>query len=286
MDSLKLKNKLGQRFVVTCELDPPRGADPTKALAEAQAVAPFVDAVNVSDSPQANLRMTPIVAAHLVQSQVGLEAIAHFTCRDRNVLGLQAELLGAHALGVYNILALHGDPPERGDHPNAKGIFEVDAVGLARIAKGLNKGISKSGRELEGATNLHIAVAANPGAKDLERETARFFEKVEVGADFAQTQPVYEIETVEKFLQAFGGKTPIPVLYGVLPIRSLEMAERVSRWTHVPEKLMDDLRTQGKDAGLEWARRIVQELRDLGVDGVHLYPLGRPKVVEQVLQVS
>ena len=283
MDSLTLKEKLGRRFVITCELDPPRGADPEKALAEARAVAPFVDAVNVSDSPQANLRMTPIVAAHLVQSQVGLEAIAHFTCRDRNILGLQAELLGAHALGVYNILALHGDPPERGDHPDAKGIFEVDAVGLARIAKGLNKGLSKSGRELEGKTNLHIAVAANPGAKDLERETTRFFEKVEAGADFAQTQPVYEIETVEKFLEAFGGKTPIPVLYGVLPIRSLEMAERVSKWTHVPQKLIDDLRNQGKEAGLEWSRRIIKELRDLGVDGVHLYPLGRPKVVEQVL---
>ena len=278
-----LKEKFGHRFVITCELDPPRGADPTKTLEEARAISAFVDAVNVSDSPQANLRMTPIVAAHLVQSQIGLEAIAHFTCRDRNILGLQAELLGAHALGVYNILALHGDPPERGDHPEARGIFEVDAVGLARIAKSLNKGLSKSGRELEGKTNLHVAVAANPGAKDLQRETSRFFEKVEAGADFAQTQPVYEIETVETFLKAFGGKTPIPVLYGVLPIRSLEMAERVSKWTHVPEALIDDLRNKGKEAGLEWARRIVQELRDLGVDGVHLYPLGRPKVVEQVL---
>jgi 5,10-methylenetetrahydrofolate reductase len=280
---ISLKEKLGHQFVVTCELDPPRGADPEKTLAEARAVASLVDAVNVSDSPQANLRMTPIVAAHLVQSQIGLEAIAHFTCRDRNVLGLQAELLGAHALGVYNILCLHGDPPERGDHPEAKGIFEVDAVGLARIAKTLNQGKAKSGRELEGKTNLHVAVAANPGAKDLQRETMRFFEKVEAGADFAQTQPVYEIETVETFLNTFGGKPPIPVLYGVLPIRSLEMAERVSKWTHVPQQLMDDLKEKGREAGLEWSKRIVKDLRALGVDGVHLYPLGRPSAVEQIL---
>lgn len=278
-----LKEKLGQGFVVTCELDPPRGADPAKCLAEASAVAPFVDAVNVSDSPQANLRMTPIVAAHLVQNQVGLEAIAHFTCRDRNILGLQAELLGAHALGVYNILCLHGDPPERGDHPDTRGIFEVDAVGLAQIAKTLNRGLARSGRELEGKTSLQVAVAANPGAKDLQRETTRFYEKVAAGADFAQTQPVYEIETVKNFLDAFGGTPPIPVLYGVLPIRSLEMAERVSKWTHVPDALIDDLRHKGKEAGLEWARRIIQDLRELGVAGVHLYPLGRPRVVEQIL---
>ena len=123
-----LKEKLGTQFVITAELDPPRGSNPNATLLEARAVKHLVDAVNISDSPQANLRMTPLVAAHLVQTQVDLEVIAHFTCRDRNVLGLQAELLGAHALGLKNVLVLNGDSPKRGDHPTAKGVFELDAV--------------------------------------------------------------------------------------------------------------------------------------------------------------
>ena len=278
-----LRHKFGKVFVVTAELDPPRSANPQATLEEALAVRGFVDAVNISDSPQANLRMTPLVAAKLVQEGTGLEVIAHFTCRDRNVLGLQSELLGAHALGVRNVLALRGDPPERGDHPDAKGVFEVDAVGLARIIAGLNAAKSKSGRDLEHGTDFAIAVAANPGAPDLQLEHDRFLEKVEAGAHFAQTQPVFDVATVERFASTFGGQPPIPVLYGVLPVRSLEMAERVGKWTHVPDALVDDLRARGRVAGIEWAARIVRELRAMNVPGVHLYPLGRPKVVSQVL---
>jgi 5,10-methylenetetrahydrofolate reductase len=279
-----LKTKLSSKtFVITCELDPPRGADPEKTLVEARAVKPFVDAVNISDSPQANLRMTPIVGAHLVQTQVGLEVIAHFTCRDRNVLGLQAELLGAHVLGVHNVLALYGDPPEKGDHPNAKGVFEVDAIGLTKIAKQLNQGQSQTGRELEGKTALNVAVAANPGASDIEKEKNRFLEKVAAGADFAQTQPVFDVETVERFQNAFGGKPPVPVLYGILPVRSLEMANRVGKWVKIPDALMDALKQDGRAAGMAWAKKTIEELRELKVPGVHLYPLGRPKVVEELL---
>ncbi len=279
-----LKEKLGHQFVITAELDPPRGSNPDATLAEARAVQHLVDAVNISDSPQANLRMTPLVAAHLVQTQTDLEVIAHFTCRDRNVLGLQAELLGAHALGLKNVLVLNGDSPERGDHPTAKGVFELDAVGLAKLVKNLNTGHALTGRELEGGTDLHIAVAANPGSNDFEREKNRFLEKIESGAHFAQTQPVFDVQTVEKFQNAFGGKTPIPVLYGILPVRSLEMAERVGKWTQIPDALMDDLKARGRIAGIEWARRNILELRALGVAGVHLYPLGRPKVVAEVLR--
>ena len=280
---MKLKDKFGKVFVITAELDPPRGADPTPTLEEALAVRGFVDAVNISDCPQANLRMTPIAAAHLVQERVGLEVIVHLTCRDRNVLGLQAELLGAAALGIRNVLALNGDPPERGDHPSARGVFELGPIELARAIKGLNAGTSHAGRELEGATDLTVAVAANPGATDLQREVARFHEKVEGGADFAQTQPVFEAATAQRFIDAFGGAPPVPVLYGVLPVRSLEMAQRVSKWTHVPDALIDDLRERGRAAGIEWAQRVVRELRAMNVHGVHLYPLGRPRVVSQVL---
>ncbi|HEX2864522.1 MAG TPA: methylenetetrahydrofolate reductase, partial [Deinococcales bacterium] len=239
-------------------------------------------AVNISDSPQANLRMAPIAAAAIVQQQAGLEVIVHLTCRDRNVLGLQAELLGAAALGVRNVLVLRGDPPERGDHPEARGVFELTPPGLARVVKGLNGGVAASGRELEGRTGFAVGVAANPGAADLAREVEGFLAKVEAGADFAQTQPVFDARTVERFLNALGS-APIPVLYGVLPVRSVEMADRVGAWTGVPEALRDDLRAQGRRAGLAWASRVVADLRALGVPGVHLYPLGRASVVAQVL---
>ncbi len=278
---MTLREKLGRQFVVTAELDPPRGSDATKLLEEARTAAPFVDAVNISDSPQANLRMTPLVAAHLVQNALSLEVIAHFTCRDRNVIGLQSELLGAHALGVRNILCLRGDPPTHGDHPEATGVFEVDAVGLSGIVQSLNAGKSRAGRDLE-PTDFAIAVAANPGATDLALERERFEAKVAAGAHFAQTQPVFDLETVERFLDAV--QPSIPVLFGVLPVRSLEMAARVGKWTRIPDALTRDLETLGKSAGLVWARRIVQDLRALGVAGAHVYPLGRPKVLAEILE--
>ena len=278
---MSLIDKLGKTFVLTAELDPPRGSDAMKLLEEARAAQAFVDAVNISDSPQANLRMTPLVAAHLVQQALNLEVIAHFTCRDRNVIALQSELLGAHALGVRNILCLRGDPPERGDHPDAKGVFEVDAVGLSQIVASLNAGKSKAGRDLE-PTGFSIAVAANPSAPDLKLEAERFALKVAAGATFAQTQPVFDLDTVQRFEDIV--QPSIPVLYGVLPIRSLEMFERVKKWTPVPDALKRDLETGGKSAGIAWAQRIVTELRGAGVAGAHLYPLGNLKVLRQILE--
>jgi methylenetetrahydrofolate reductase (NADPH) len=276
-----LRQRLETTFTLTAELDPPRGSDASKLLEEARAAQTFVHAVNISDSPQANLRMNPLVAAHLVQSQVGLEVIAHFTCRDRNVLGLQSELLGAAALGVRNILCLRGDPPHIGDHPEAKGVFEVDAVGLTRIVSSLNAGKSLAGRDLE-PSDFAVAVAANPSAADLHLERQRFLEKVAAGAHFAQTQPVFDLETVQKFIETV--QPGIPVLYGVLPVLSLEMAARVSKWTSIPQALLAQLETGGRAAGIAWARRVVQELRECGVAGAHIYPLGRSKVLAEVLR--
>jgi methylenetetrahydrofolate reductase (NADPH) len=278
---MNLRQRLGTTFTLTAELDPPRGSDASKLLEEARAALAFVHAVNISDSPQANLRMNPLVAAHLVQSQTGLEVIAHFTCRDRNVLGLQSELLGAAALGVQNILCLRGDPPHIGDHPEAKGVFEVDAVGLTRIVSSLNAGKSLAGRELE-PSDFAVAVAANPSATDLNLERQRFLEKVAAGAHFAQTQPVFDLETVQKFIDTV--QPSIPVLYGVLPVLSLEMAARVAKWTSIPQALLSALETGGRASGIAWARRVVRELRQAGVAGAHIYPLGRTKVLAEVLR--
>jgi methylenetetrahydrofolate reductase (NADPH) len=276
-----LRERLGQVFTITAELDPPRGSDASKLLEEAAKAQALVHAVNISDSPQANLRMNPLVAAHLVQSKLGLEVIAHFTCRDRNILGLQSELLGAAALGVKNILCLRGDPPSIGDHPTATGVFEVDAVGLTRIVAGLNAGKSFAGRDLE-PSDFAIAVAANPSAPDLSLEKTRFLDKVNAGAHFAQTQPVFDLGTVQRFEDTV--QPSIPVLYGILPVLSLEMAERVSKWTSIPQELLTALENGGRNAGIAWARKVVQDLQNANVAGVHIYPLGRSKVLSEVLQ--
>jgi len=282
---MSLSRNLGRTFVVTAELDPPRGPDPTGTLQEARALRGLVDAVNVSDCPMANLRMSPIAVAHLIQRDIGVEVIFHLTCRDRNVLGLQAELLGAHALGVRHILCLYGDPPARGDHPDAAGVYEVGADGLAGIARELNAGRSRAGRELGAATDFRIGVALNPTNPDLTKETQRLREKVDSGANFAQTQPVFTREQVERFIDATG-ELPIPVLFGVLPIRSVKMAQNVQKWAQVPLELLRAVEERGAAAGVEWSARLVDDLRDLGVAGVHLYPLGKPSVVSQVLRAE
>lgn len=279
---MSLSKNLGRSFVVTAELDPPRGPDPSATLNEARALLGLVDAVNVSDSPMANLRMSPIAVAHLIQRDVGLEVIFHLTCRDRNVLGLQAELLGAHALGVRHILCLYGDPPARGDHPECAGVYEVGADGLAGLARELNAGRSKVGRDLGSATDFRIGVALNPTNPDLNKEKERLRQKVDAGAHFAQTQPVFTRAQVEHFLDELG-EPPIPVLFGVLPIRSVKMAQNVAKWARVPPELLAAVEEGGAAAGIAWSARMVEELRDLGVAGVHLYPLGKPEVVGRVL---
>jgi 5,10-methylenetetrahydrofolate reductase len=226
--------------------------------------------------------MSPVVTAHLVRQHTGLDVIAHLTCRDRNVLALQAELLGAHALGVRHVLCLRGDPPTRGDHPDATGVFEVGALELAALVSGLNAGVSFAGRDLGSRTDFRVGVALNPTGADLTVEAQRMAEKVAAGADFAQTQPVFSRDDVLRFLDAVG--TPaIPVLYGVLPLRSVKMAQNVQKWARVPDALLRAVEDGGARAGVAWSAKLVADLADLGVDGVHLYPLGKPAVVAEVL---
>ena len=166
-----LKEKHNQHiFTITTELDPPKSASSSVTEAQVVKVAPYVDAVNIADCPMAKMRMSPIALSSIIQSRYQVESIFHLTCRDRNVIGLQAELLGAYALGVHNILTLTGDPPSIGDHPDAKGVFEVDSTGLIEIAKALNEGHDMMGHELGEAADFYIGTTANPGADDLDKE--------------------------------------------------------------------------------------------------------------------
>jgi len=283
-----LREKLANRkFVVTVEVDPPKGASPWGVYEKIRPLAKLVDAVNIADSPMAKMRMSPIALAHLVQNELGLEAIFHLTCRDRNILGLQSELLGAYALGVKNILSLTGDKPTQGDHPQATGIYDVDSVGLIRVASFLNSGRDYNGNVLDDTTKLFIGAVANPTAADLEKEIEKMEAKVEAGVGFFQTQPIFDIKQLERFINKFPNP-PVPIIYGLLPLKSMKLANYLNAnvpGIHVPENLVDRLAAKGREAGLEIARELLGEMKKI-VPGVHIFPMGDMDLVETLLNDS
>lgn len=256
----------------------------TAVVGKVREIAHLVDAVNVTDCPMANVRMGSIAAACLIHQATGVETIFHLTCRDRNVIGLQADLLGAAGLGVTNILALTGDPPAEGKE-GAKGVFDLDAPGLVRVVSTLRGGRTVSGREIDRPVEFCVAVAANPGARDLPREIDRLAEKVAAGADFVQTQPVFELETVERFedsLRTGGIRTP--VLYGILPLWNPDLAQRVARipGINVPAVVLERVMNGGEEEGYHLAGELVASLYKR-VRGIHVFPMGRPAVVSRLL---
>ncbi|MFZ5828049.1 MAG: methylenetetrahydrofolate reductase [Bacillota bacterium] len=284
----RLMNRLRHgAFGVTVEIDPPKGADVRKTLEKVRRFGDRVDAVNVADCPMANVRMSPITLAHLLQRDVQVEAIFHLTCRDRNVIGLQAELLGAAGLGVRNILALRGDNPERGDHPDARGVFECDATGLIAIAATLNRGETVSGTTLEQGTDFAIGCAANPTAKDLEAEVSRLEQKIAAGANFVQTQPVYDPRLLEAWLAKISGRISIPILYGIMPLKSYEFAAHLNQnvpGINVPDWVVDRMRGKGEEEGLKLTGELLKEIGPL-VEGIHIFPMNSANRVVAVLDI-
>ena len=189
MMTLREKHQQG-KFTITVELDPPKSSSAQKVFDQAARLKGKVDAINIADSPMSKMRMSPISLSYLLQHNEGIETIFHLTCRDRNIIGLQSELLGAAALGVNNILTLTGDKPDNGDHPFAQSVFEVDCMGLLNIAKTLNAGKDLAGNDLDEPTNFYIGATGNPGAPDLEIERQKLAAKIKNGAHFVQTQPI------------------------------------------------------------------------------------------------
>ncbi|MEK7215041.1 MAG: bifunctional homocysteine S-methyltransferase/methylenetetrahydrofolate reductase, partial [Chloroflexota bacterium] len=213
------------KFVISVELDPPKGTNPAKVLAGAAMLKEHgVDCINIGDSPMARVRMSATAMAVLIQQQVGLETIIHFTTRDRNLMAIQSELIGAHALGVRNVIALTGDPPRVGDYPNATAVWDVDSVGLISILTKLNQGSDFSGNSIARPTNYCIAAAVTATAPDRAREKERLRRKIEAGAHLVMTQPLYTSEDLDRFLDEFG-PIPVPVLLGILPMQSARHAE-------------------------------------------------------------
>ncbi len=278
------------RFFVSVELDPPRGINPQKILAGAALLAGHgVDAINVADSPMARVRMSAQSLTYLVMRHYPqFETILHFTCRDRNLMGIQADLLGAHAMGLRTILALTGDPPSAGDYPNVTAVYDVDSVGLIRVIQKLNQGTDLAGNPIGERTNFAIACAVNPTADDLDLEVARFREKLDAGADFAMTQPFYDMAVWDAFLARFG-PIGIPVLLGILPLQSFRHAEFMHHEVPgitVPEALREKLREAGAGAqaeGVRHARALYAAARERFA-GVYLMPsFGRYENVLEVL---
>ena len=247
-------------FVVTVELSPPRGFDIGPALDKLRSSAGLVDAVNVSDNPLAQGRMSALATSSLVQSRLGVETIMHLAIRHRNLLALHSDLLGAHALGVRNVFTVMGDAPLTGDYPSATAVSDVTASGLIRLIAGFNQGVDANGRELDSPTSFFIGAALNMNAPDLSRELRVLERKVEAGAHFLLTQPVYSAESVARVESLLGG-FPLPVIMGVLPLRSV----RHARFLHneapgieIPPGVMERMERAG-DAAAEGIA-IAQEL--------------------------
>lgn len=264
-------------FMVSVELLPPRGYQSDTLVEQARQLRIHgVDLVNIPDGPRASARMSALAAALLVQQQAGVETILHYVCRDRNLLGMQSDLLGAHSMGVRNVLLITGDPPNIGDYPDATAVFDVDSIGLTNVVSRLNRGLDIGGQPIGPPTAFHIGVAANPAALNLDQEIRRFEYKVEAGAEFAVTQPVFDPEELMTFLRRIE-HVRIPIVVGIMPFDSLRHAEYMANevpGVRVPPAIMDRLRRadgQGAVAieGLAIASEIAAAVRPC-VQGIQI----------------
>jgi homocysteine S-methyltransferase len=281
--------KLGKEFVVSVELDPPRGTNPEKLLKAARRLeASGIDAVNIADSPMARVRMSALALAYLLKQHVDLEIILHFTCRDRNLMGLQSDLMGAHAVGIKNILAITGDPPSAGDYPNATAVYDVDSIGLVEIIRKLNSGTDLAGSSVGKPTEFSIGVGADPSVEDPDHELSRLQRKVDAGAQFVFTQPLYELDVAERFVNMVAGLN-VPILLGLLPLQSYRHAEFLHNEVpgiRVPDEHREQLRRAGKQAnlkGIAMCRELLKSAKDVFA-GVYLMPsFGRYDTILDIL---
>ncbi len=285
-----LAARLGRgEFVVTVELPPPRGFDIEPALEKLRRSAGRFDAVNVADSPLAQGRMSALATSSLVQWRMGVETVMHVAIRHRNLLALHSDLLGAHAFGVRNVFAVMGDAPRIGDYPSATAVSDITASGLIRLIAGFNQGVDASGRELDSPTSFFIGAALNLNAPDLDKELRMLERKVEAGAHFLLTQPVYDPETVERAQSILGG-FPLPVIMGVLPLRSGGHA----RFLHneapgivIPAGVMERMEragNRGAEEGAAIARELLLAVSDRVAGAYFMPPFERYSIVAETLE--
>lgn len=296
--SLAQRSKLGRKlamgeFVTLVEIVPPRGVDFQKEITGARYLMNSgIDAINIPDSPRASARLSNMALCILIQQQVGIETVLHFSCRDRNVLSMQSDLLGAFSTGIKNLICITGDPPKMGDYPDATAVFDVDAIGLVNIVRNLNQGLDIGDNPLGKGTGFVIGVGANPGLVNIDEEIRRFEYKVEAGADYAVTQPVFDIGLLETFLRRIE-HCRIPVLAGIWPLVSVRNAEfmknelRVSVPDSIVERMASAPSAEAARAeGIQIAREMLNQVRPL-VQGAQVSaPLGRYSSAIQVLEIE
>jgi len=275
-------------FVVSVELAPPRGYQTDALVDQARRLKiRGVDLVNIPDSPRASAHMSALSAAVLIQQQAGVETILHYACRDRNLIGMQSDLLGAHSMGIRNLLVTTGDPPKIGDYPDATAVFDVDSIGLANMVSRLNAGFDIGGQPIGNPTAFHIGIAVNPAAPNLDEELRRFKYKVEAGAEFAITQPVFDAAEFRAFIARID-EHRIPILAGVMPLESARHAEFMANevpGVRLPESVVERMRRADGDGraaeeGLAIAREIAVDVRPL-VQGVQISTV--PRAIDMAL---
>jgi homocysteine S-methyltransferase len=282
------------RFITTVEIVPPKGVDPAPMFEQVrQLKAAGVDAVNVPDGPRAQSRMGALLSALMIEREVGLEAVVHYACRDRNLLGMLSDLLGAAAAGIRNLLIVTGDPPKMGPYPEATAVFDIDSIGLTNLVSRLNRGLDPGGNPIGQPTRFVVGVGVNPAAPDLDRELKRFAWKVEAGAEWAITQPVFDLEQLDRFLRRVESFR-IPIVAGIWPLVSLRNAEFLANevpGVTVPGSVLDRMRRAsagGKEEALAEGVRISREMLvavSQRVQGVQVSaPLGKVPVALQVLE--
>jgi homocysteine S-methyltransferase len=272
-----IKEKPGSDFFVSVELDPPKGAIAKKLLQAAQLLHEAgADSINVGDSPMARVRMSSLATCQLIGQKVGIDTIIHFTTRDRNLMGIQADLLGCQALGIENILALTGDPPSLGNYAHATAVYDVDSIGLIGIINQLNQGQDISGNSVGTPTNLSIGCALNPTAEDRKLEVDRVRRKLQAGAHFIMTQPIYQLSDLTDFLAEFG-PCPVPILVGIMPLNSFKHAEYLHNEVpgiSIPQPIRDAMEKAGDEGakiGLQLAEELLDEIGTI-CQGTYLVP--------------
>ncbi|HTA67134.1 MAG TPA: bifunctional homocysteine S-methyltransferase/methylenetetrahydrofolate reductase [Bryobacteraceae bacterium] len=290
------KSKLGaklaaEKFVAFVEILPPRGVDASREIEGARlCAAQGIDCINVPDGPRASARLSAQVTCQLIQREAQIEAVLHFCCRDRNILGIQSELLGAHAVGVRNLICITGDPPRMGTYPDATAVFDVDAIGLTNIVNNLNHGLDIGGNPTGSQTALLIGVGANPGALNLDEEIRRLEWKAQAGAEYIVTQPVFDLDLLEQFLKRTG-HIKLPVICGIWPLTSYRNAEFMVNELRVPvpEHFMERMRhvdnaDKARQEGVAIAQEMVGRVRKM-VAGVQLSaPFGRYSMAIEVAE--
>lgn len=288
----KLSGKIGAgRFVVTTELTPPKGIDLTQIYGKADALKGLVDGINLTESPRARMAIEPTAVAKLLLDR-GLEPIVQFTARDRNRIALQADILGAAALGIGNVVFMTGDDPKYGDHPDARPVFDLSTIEMLQMARSLNAGRDLAGNELKGAPSLFIGATANPAAADFDRELENTRRKVEAGAQFLQTQALYDTPSLVRFAEAL--RPGVPLLVGVIPLKSSKMAAWLNAnvpGIRVPDELVAEMDAVAGDtdaeirAGIDIAARIIREVRPYCA-GIHLMSMGWENHIPAILRAS